>query len=90
MNQIPKTQIRKLLGQAIRKHRERLDLTQEELAEKAELHRTYLADIERGARNPSLETLRRIALGLGISLSELLKTAEGKSVVRLVTPERRG
>jgi transcriptional regulator with XRE-family HTH domain len=74
---IPKAQIKKLLGQAIRKHRERLDMTQEELAEKAELHRTHLADIERGTRNPSLESLRRIALGLGISISELFKTAEG-------------
>ena len=68
-----------MLGQAIRKHRERLDLTQEKLAEKAELHRTYLADIERGTRNPSVESVRRIACALGIPISELFRTAEENS-----------
>jgi transcriptional regulator with XRE-family HTH domain len=65
-----------VLGQAIRRHRERLELTQEALAEKAEVHRTYLADIERGTRNPSVESVRRIANALGISISELFRTAE--------------
>jgi len=66
-----------VLGQAIRKHRERLELTQEELAEKAEVHRTYLADIERGTRNPSVESIRRVAYALRIPISDLFKTAEG-------------
>ena len=68
-----------MLGQAIRKHREQLDLTQEELAEKAEVHRTYLADIERGTRNPSIESIRRVAYALRIPISELFKTAETNS-----------
>jgi len=76
LKQIPKSQIRRALGQAIRRHRERLQLTQEKLAEKAELHRTYLADIERGTRNPSIESVRRIAFALGIPISELFRTAE--------------
>jgi transcriptional regulator with XRE-family HTH domain len=76
LKQISKSQIRKALGQAIRKHREQLDLTQEELAEKAEVHRTYLADIERGTRNPSIESIRRVAYALRIPISELFKTAE--------------
>ena len=68
-----------MLGQAIRKHREQLDLTQEELAEKAEVHRTYLADIERGTRNPSIESIRRVAYALRIPTSELFETAETNS-----------
>jgi len=76
LKQISKGQIRKVLGQAICKHRERLGLTQEQLGEKADIHRTYLADIERGTRNPSVETTRRIAYALGISMSDLFKTAE--------------
>jgi transcriptional regulator with XRE-family HTH domain len=79
LKQISKSQIRKALGQAIRKHREQLDLTQEELAEKAEVHRTYLADIERGTRNPSIESIRRVAYALRIPISELFKTAETSS-----------
>jgi len=82
LKQISKSQIRKALGQAIRKHRERLDLTQEELAEKAEVHRTYLADIERGTRNPSIESIRRVAYALQIPISDLFKTAETDSTSR--------
>jgi transcriptional regulator with XRE-family HTH domain len=76
LSHIPKSKIRRVVGQAIRKHRERLKLTQEALAEKADTHRTYLADIERGTRNPSIETIRRLALGLGVPISEVFKTAE--------------
>jgi len=71
-----------VLGQAIRKHRERLDLTQEKLGEKADVHRTYLADIERGTCNPSIESVRRLACALGIPISELFKTAENDSASR--------
>ena len=46
------------------------------MAEQAEIHRTYLADIERGARNPSLESIRRIAHALDIAISELMRSAE--------------
>jgi transcriptional regulator with XRE-family HTH domain len=79
LKQISKGQIRKALGQAVRKHREQLELTQEELAEKAEVHRTYLADIERGTRNPSIESIRRVAYALKIPISELFKTTEAGS-----------
>ena len=51
-------------------------MTQEELSEKSQVHRTYLADIERGTRNPSIETVRRLALALGVSISEIFQTAE--------------
>lgn len=36
------------------------------------LHRSYIADIERGARNPTLVTIKKLAKGLGVSLADLL------------------
>lgn len=76
MKDIPKNKIQKVLGRSIRKHRERLEWTQEELAEESDTHRTYLADIERGVRNPSIETVRRLARALRIPISEIFQTAE--------------
>jgi transcriptional regulator with XRE-family HTH domain len=76
LKDIPKAEIQKVLGQSIRKHRVRLDLTQEQLSEKSQMHRTYLADIERGKRNPSIETVRRLAQALEIPISEIFSTAE--------------
>ena len=46
--------VREWFGYAVKVRREELRLTQEELAEKAGIHRTYLSDIECGTRNPSL------------------------------------
>jgi transcriptional regulator with XRE-family HTH domain len=46
-----------LLGAAIRERRSSLQISQEELAVRAGLHRTYLSDVERGARNPSIKTI---------------------------------
>ena len=56
---------------AIRRRRRELDFSQEELAERAELHRTYISDIERGERNPSLENIEKLAKALGISIARL-------------------
>lgn len=60
-------------GQAVRKRRLALGLSQEGLAELSGLHRTYLSDVERGARNPSLLIMVRIARALGTTLSRLLE-----------------
>ena len=76
LKNISKSEIQKILGQSIRKHRQRLAMTQEQLAEKSETHRTYLADIERGVRNPSIETVRRLAKALGLTISEFFEAAE--------------
>lgn len=56
-------------GQIVRAKRLALDLTQDKLAEKAGLHRTYIADIERGARNVSLRNIERLAIALQCSIS---------------------
>ena len=63
-------------GQAARKKRIALDLTQEELAEKADLHRTYVADIERGTRNVSLRNIERLANALRCSIPTLFADIE--------------
>ncbi len=68
--------IRVRFGLAIRHLRLKQELTQEELAHRALLHRTYLTDIERGTRNPSIEVVEKLANGLGINLSDLFKLAE--------------
>ncbi len=47
------------------------NLSQEELAFKARIHRTYLGGIERGERNPLLKNIAAIAKALGVTLSEL-------------------
>jgi transcriptional regulator with XRE-family HTH domain len=67
------TDPRKPLGAAIRKRRLALGLTQEELAEKADLHWTYISGIERGVRNVSIVNLFHIALALGVRVKDLVK-----------------
>lgn len=63
------------LGAVVRNFRLELGITQEELAWRARLHRTYVADIERGARNPTLRTVVCIAAALEVSLTSLLSSA---------------
>ena len=62
----------KSFAACVRKLRFGLGISQEELAERADLHRTYIADIERGARNPTLLTIKKLAKGLGVSAADLL------------------
>lgn len=61
------------LGTNIRKNRNALGLSQMRVAEQAGLHRTYIADLERGARNPSLISMARIACALKLSVSDLCR-----------------
>ncbi len=66
----------KCFGAAVQKRRFGLGISQEELAERADLHRTYVANIERGARNPTLLTIKKLANGLGVSTADLLSEAK--------------
>jgi transcriptional regulator with XRE-family HTH domain len=59
-------------GQAIKRLRLKNGLSQERLAELAEIHRTYIGDVERGTRNIALVNMSRIAQALGIRLSRLI------------------
>ncbi len=64
--------IRKEFGDHLRKIRLSRKLTQEELADLANMHFTYIGQIERGVRNPSLVNLHKLAKALKISAGQLL------------------
>lgn len=68
--------IRVRFGFVVKTLREKLAMTQEDLAEKAGIHRTYLSDIERGSRNVALMNIERLAQSLGLSLQELFKKVD--------------
>jgi transcriptional regulator with XRE-family HTH domain len=71
--------IQKQFGERVRQLRLAMNLSQEELAFKAGVHRTYLGSIERGERNPSLKNIAAIAKALDITLSELFSFGHTKS-----------
>ena len=64
--------IRKQVGLNVRRYREEMGWSQEELAFECGLHRTYISGIERGVRNPTVVTLEKIATTLKIRSFELL------------------
>lgn len=63
----------KILGDAIRKYRDRVGMSQETLAEKADLHPVYIGKIERGEQWVSLHALLRVAKALGVRVRDLVK-----------------
>ena len=63
--------LRKLFGEKLRILRKRRRFSQEELAEKANLHPTYIGVIERGEQAPTLDTIEKIANALDIKVKEL-------------------
>ena len=64
-------------AEALRELRQEKGLSQEELADRAGLHRTYISQIERGIKSPSLRSLEQIAQALDVQLSTLIKKMEG-------------
>ena len=70
-------------GTAVRTARKGNSLTQQELADRASLHRTYIADIERGRRNVSLVNITALARALEISPSKLLNGIEAEEPAQL-------
>lgn len=66
------TAVSKKIGQSLRTIREGKNITQEKLALDAGLNRTYIGYIERGERNPSTDTLVKIAKALKVSPKDLL------------------
>lgn len=62
-----------LIGKNIKKIRASKKMSQEELANVSELHRTYIGNIERGEKNPTILTLLMIAKALHVTLNELLE-----------------
>ena len=70
--------ISKAFGKVVRRRREKLGLSQEALAANAGIHRTYVSSIELGKVRLGLDIAKKVAAGLGVSLSELIADAEGK------------
>ena len=63
-------------GRNVARIRSQLGLSQDELAEKADLDRTYVSGIERGLRNPGIKAVLRIARALGASPGDLCRGVE--------------
>lgn len=72
-----KQTLAQLVGQAIRRHRTDMGLSQDLFADRIQMHRAYYSAIERGEKNVTLPTLFRVATGLGVSMSELLRGING-------------
>lgn len=68
-----KTALQIAFGSILRSKRLALKLSQEELAELAKMHFSYVSSVERGERNISLENIAKLAKALGCPLTELLK-----------------
>jgi len=65
--------LNQVVASNLRKLRQEIGISQEELAEKCGLHRTYVGAIERSERNITLQTLEKLAVSLGVSPLDLLK-----------------
>jgi transcriptional regulator with XRE-family HTH domain len=66
------------IGQRIKELRKGLELSQESLAYKAEVDRTYVTDVENGRRNVSVEILERLIKALDVSITEFFNSKEFK------------
>lgn len=63
-------------GKALRRRRERLEVSQEALAFTSEIHRTYISELERGIKNPSMTTLQKLAVALDTTKTALVRETE--------------
>lgn len=70
------SEARSQFAKSLRQWRNRRGFSQEELAERADLHRTYISDVERGARNLSLESINKLATALEVSLPILFSSPD--------------
>ena len=64
--------VRERLGRNMRRLRQERDWSQEDLAHAAELHRTYISDLERVARNPTITVVDKLAQAFGVPVGQLL------------------
>jgi transcriptional regulator with XRE-family HTH domain len=72
-------QLRSIFAANLRQVRQNVGLSQESLADRAGLHRTYVGSVERGERNISIDNIERLSAALGISASALLaKPSRGR------------
>jgi DNA-binding XRE family transcriptional regulator len=76
ISNVDETLLQRNLGDVIRAERIALGLSQEELAERCQLHRTYIGSVERGERNISIQNVVRIANALNTRVWMLIRAAE--------------
>jgi two-component system, response regulator len=77
--------VKKEFGAVVKSKRLALGLSQEALAERADLHRTYVTDIERGTRNLTLESIYKLACALGVTISDIFRSIGGPEAERAVS-----
>lgn len=77
--------IEKKFGVSVKSWREKLKLSQEDLASRADLHRTYISDIERGARNVSLKNVEKLAQALDIPVAMMFADSNARRTVSPMT-----
>ncbi len=70
---MPRMSIQSRVSRNIQRIRRAKDLSQEEVAHRADIHQTYLRGVETGKRNPSILVVERIAKALGVDVSEIFK-----------------
>jgi ribosome-binding protein aMBF1 (putative translation factor) len=68
-----KERFAKKMGAILQEARRKKGMTQEQLADKADFHRTYIGFMEQGVYSPNLYSLSKIAKALGVKLSDLIK-----------------
>jgi len=68
-----------LFGENVRKQRRLLNFSQEELAHRADLHRTYIGMIERAEKNITLVNMQKIANALEVKIEDLLKISKDEN-----------
>jgi transcriptional regulator with XRE-family HTH domain len=71
---MPASKVLERFGQRIKELRRQKGMTQEQLADKAHLHNTYIGSVERGEKNISMINIEKIVKALGVSLSEFFST----------------
>ena len=64
--------IRARLSRNLRRLRQEKGWSQEQFAFEAKIHRTYISDLERGARNPTITVIEKLAISLGVSAGTLI------------------
>ncbi|MBZ8141830.1 transcriptional regulator [Rubrivivax gelatinosus] len=74
--QLPQESVGERFGRTVRRLRQARGWSQERLAERAELNRTYMGEIERATAMPSLQTAAKLAQALEVPLSELIQRCE--------------
>jgi transcriptional regulator with XRE-family HTH domain len=70
---VPPKKLYRILGESIRAERKKAKLSQEKLAEKADLNRNYIGEIERAEKKITLETLWKVAKALNLRIRDLTR-----------------